>query len=445
MKKKHLFALTMLLCILLPFSIAWADEPPLSCNSCGNTDLEWFTLASSDGKDMHARFCEPCYAMVGASEPCEPIPGSATCTSPERCKVCGFRMTTSLSPNPDAHAWGTPQYTWNYLGDGPEEGVPSLACTAIRICTNYCGTAQRETVDASYTITAPSTCYTYGMATFTASFEANWAEAQFNEQLIGALADHTKVTNKAVDPTCTDNGLTEGVYCSVCGKTLVAQEVIPAEGHSYEATTVAPTCMKNGHTKHICTVCSDTYTENTTNALVHWYDLWIPTQDGAHSAECKRYGCHYAGTAECTLYEVTMMDGESEVIQTVCPVCGAFKETFFEAILESNISAIQTNALPCGEQIVRGMDAPCAGLLYAFTAAYESAGKIEPFNGIVSVTLPLDAEEYTEFKLVRVDVTPATSSTQRTEIWTDISFVFEDNKLTFETDTAGLFLLIPPQ
>ena len=66
-----------------------------------------------------------------------------------------------------------------------------------------------------------------------------------------------------------------------------------------------------------------------------------------------------------------------------------------------------------------------------------------PFNGKVSVSLPLVAEKYAEFRLVRVDVTPATETTERTEVWTDVAFTFENGRLTFETDVAGLFLLVP--
>ncbi len=44
---------------------------------------------------------------------------------------------------------------------------------------------------------------------------------------------HTVVTDEAVEPGCTETGLTEGSHCSVCDEVLVAQEEIPATGHDY--------------------------------------------------------------------------------------------------------------------------------------------------------------------------------------------------------------------
>ena len=41
---------------------------------------------------------------------------------------------------------------------------------------------------------------------------------------------HTVVVDSAVAATATTDGLTEGSHCSVCGETIVAQEVIPATG-----------------------------------------------------------------------------------------------------------------------------------------------------------------------------------------------------------------------
>jgi len=62
---------------------------------------------------------------------------------------------------------------------------------------------------------------------------------------------HNEVTDNAKDPTCTENGLTEGKHCSVCNEVLVAQNSIDALGHDFaDATTEAPkTCKTCGATE----------------------------------------------------------------------------------------------------------------------------------------------------------------------------------------------------
>ena len=46
------------------------------------------------------------------------------------------------------------------------------------------------------------------------------------------LAEHHVVVLSGKAATCTEDGLTDGAYCDVCGNTLTAQEVIPAKGHT---------------------------------------------------------------------------------------------------------------------------------------------------------------------------------------------------------------------
>jgi len=46
--------------------------------------------------------------------------------------------------------------------------------------------------------------------------------------IVTEKSSHNIVIDKAVEPTYTQTGLTEGSHCDVCGEVFVAQEVIPA-------------------------------------------------------------------------------------------------------------------------------------------------------------------------------------------------------------------------
>ncbi len=73
---------------------------------------------------------------------------------------------------------------------------------------------------------------------------------------------HREEIDAAVEPTCTEKGKTEGKHCSVCGKVLVAQEEIPAKGHTagqaVEENRVESTCTQEGHYDEViyCTECN---------------------------------------------------------------------------------------------------------------------------------------------------------------------------------------------
>ena len=75
--------------------------------------------------------------------------------------------------------------------------------------------------------------------------------------------EHTIVTDKGYAPTCTKDGLTDGSHCSVCDKVIVAQNVIPAKGHSYKNYVTKATTSKNGSTVTKCTVCGSVKSKST--------------------------------------------------------------------------------------------------------------------------------------------------------------------------------------
>ena len=56
------------------------------------------------------------------------------------------------------------------------------------------------------------------------------------ETSIVLCKEHTVEIDKAVAPTCTTTGLTEGKHCSVCGKVLLKQEVVSA-AHDWKTDT----------------------------------------------------------------------------------------------------------------------------------------------------------------------------------------------------------------
>ena len=67
---------------------------------------------------------------------------------------------------------------------------------------------------------------------------------------------HNVVTDPAVSPTCTENGLTEGSHCIVCDKVLIAQQTVSALGHDFiSRITRMPTTEKQGAKLLRCKTC----------------------------------------------------------------------------------------------------------------------------------------------------------------------------------------------
>ena len=191
-----------------------------------------------------------------------------------------------------------------------------------------------EVADGTHAMTA----YTFDTVTFTAP----------------AVHEHTPIVDAAVAATCTENGLTEGSHCA-CGEVLVAQEVVPATGHTEEdVAAVAPTCTETGLTAgKICSVCEETIVAQTVvDATGHAFD------DDA-DATCNN--CDYVREVESTDDTTDVADDTTEPEEVTTEPAATEPATTEPATEEVTTKAPETTA-PVEEKKGCGSSVTVAGL-----------------------------------------------------------------------------------
>ena len=139
-----------------------------------------------------------------------------------------------------------------------------------------------------WSVTVPSTCAYVGKETRTCS------KCSAVEERTIDMLEHTVATRPAKQPTCSEEGLTEGTYCSVCTKAIIKQEPIPTLEHTFTDEVTSPTCTEGGYTVHTCSVCEYSYTDGNTDPLEHDMGEWTTvkeatcTKSGEDKRECSR-------------------------------------------------------------------------------------------------------------------------------------------------------------
>ncbi|MDE6790709.1 MAG: hypothetical protein K2J61_03200, partial [Clostridia bacterium] len=167
------------------------------------------------------------------------------------------------------HAWGN----WTVSTQPTDEATGK----ATRTCSGE-GTCDAKAADKEYTLPAlTSTDYTKGedsatcAAAGTVTYTYNKNDVNVSFDVATAKKAHTEEVVKGKAATCSEDGLTDGKKCTVCGETTVAQTTIEAHHTEITLTQKYPTCTEEGLTEgKKCTVCGEiTVKQVTVDALGH--------------------------------------------------------------------------------------------------------------------------------------------------------------------------------
>ena len=241
---------------------------------------------------------------------------------------------------------------------------------------------------------------------------------------------HNLVHHDAKAPTCTEIGWDEYDACQREGCDYTTKVEIPAPGHDYTEKVVKPTCGKGGYTLHTCKKCQDSYKDQQTKKLLHWYGEWTNNGDGTHSATCKRKDCKHVSKTECAIVEFK----QDEATRTLCPVCGNVSDGIHLALVEE-VTA-EGEHLPYGELVLRMGETANGNTL--LSVCFEVSGKLTQPKGEVKITMPADLLNGVTLALLNAD---------DTEI--DLPYIVEGENAVFTLDftdaeiPTALIRLIP--
>ena len=170
------------------------------------------------------------------------------------CTVCGGTKTESVAKSEHTPVT-VPGKKATCTEDGLTDGSVCSVCGTVLVAQTVIPALDHDW--GLGVVTVEPTCSTEGAKTFTCS------NCQTTKVEVLTKVDHTRSTVPGKDATCTEDGLTDGSVCSVCGTVLVEQKTISAKGHSWNSgvVTTEPTFLEDGEITYTCTVCGETKTD----------------------------------------------------------------------------------------------------------------------------------------------------------------------------------------
>jgi len=284
--------------------------------------VETEATCEETGRYYYQRYCAVCNAKMGATSystipalgHLKPASGKIEAGEPSTCTENGYDWSVFYCQREECGKEVSRNKINLALKPHTPETVPAVppTCTETGLTEGTKCSVCDGIIDAQEVVNAtghtgnvtvtPSTCTEKGSIIGICDIcdETFW-ESEIPEK------GHDIVVDKAVAPTCTETGLTEGSHCSRCDDATVAQEVVKALGHDYVETGVTvvtePTCTETGTTRtsYKCDRCSATKSS-----------LSYPAAKG-----------HDTETVEKVMVEPTCTEKGTLNTKEICKVCGA--------------------------------------------------------------------------------------------------------------------------
>ena len=398
-----------------------------TCTTCGGQYYSAHTFPANQGWDSdaenHWRSCTVCHeakTKVGAhffvqGNDSSCLKSAATCVSPPvyytNCAYCYRKGTDTY-----VHPWYGPDPNNHDL---VHHDAKAPTCTEIG--WDEYDACQREGCTYTTKVEIPALKHklVHHDAKAPTCTETGWEEydtcsrCDYTTKVELLALKHDLVHHDAKAPTCTETGWEEYDTCSRCDYTTKVE--IPAAGHDYTEKVVKPTCGKGGYTLYTCKKCNDSYKDQQTKTLLHWYGEWTNNGDGTHSAACKRKDCKHVSKTECAIVEFK----QDEATRTLCPVCGNVSDGTHLALVEE-VTA-EGEHLPYGEPVLRMGETANGNTL--LSVCFEVSGKLIRPKGEVKITMPAELLNGVTLALLNAD---------GTEI--DLPYIVEGENAVFTLD-----------
>ena len=382
-----------------------------TCTTCGGQYYSAHTFPANQGWDSDAEnhwvsctVCHEAKTKVGAhffvqGNDSSCLKSAATCVSPPvyytNCAYCYRKGTDTY-----VHPWYGPDPNNHDL---VHHDAKAPTCTEIG--WNAYDACQREGCTYTTKVEIPALKHklVHHDAKAPSCTEIGWEEydtcsrCDYTTKVELLALKHDLVHHDAKAPTCTEIGWDEYDACQREGCDYTTKVEIPAPGHDYTEKVVKPTCEKVGYTLHTCKNCHDSYKDQQTKTLLHWYGEWTSNGDGTHSAACKRKDCKHVGKTECAIVEFK----QAEATRTLCPVCGNVSDSTHLALVEE-VKA-EGEHLPYGELVLRMGETANGNTL--LSVCFEVSGKLTQPKGEVKITLPAELLNGVTLALLNADDT----------------------------------------